>query len=84
MAESDLSADYSKCIEVEELPFHVIKMLETRFARFGIPEVFRTDNGACYKSESFFAFMESWGVVHKTSSPIYPEVTGWQRGQLKR
>ena len=68
---------YSKWIEVEELPsqtsFHVIKMLEKIFARFGIPEVLRTDNGPCYKSQSFFAFMESWGVVHKTSSPRSPE-----------
>jgi len=68
---------YSKWIEVEELPsqtsFHVIKMLEKIFARFGIPEVLRTDNGPCYKSESFSAFVESWGVVHKASSPRYPE-----------
>jgi len=71
---------YSKWIEVEELPsqtsFHVIKMLEKIFARFGIPEVLRTDNGPCYKSESFSAFVESWGVVHKTSSPRYPESNG--------
>ena len=67
---------YSKWMEVEELPsqrsFHVIKMLEKIFARFGIPGVLRTNNGPCYKSESFSAFMEYWGVVQKNQQPQIP------------
>jgi len=78
---------YSKWIEVEELPFqtsfHVIKMLEKIFTRFGISEVLRTDNGPCYKSESFSAFMKSWGVVPKTSSPRYPESNGMAERSVK-
>jgi len=58
-------------------------MLEKIFAWFGIPEVLRTDNGPCYKSESFSAFMESWGVVHKTSRPRYPESNGMAERSVK-
>jgi len=43
----------------------------------------RTDNGPCYKSESFSAFVESWGVVHKTSSPRYPESNGMAERSVK-
>jgi len=78
---------YSKWIEVEELPsqtsFHAIKMLEKIFARFGMPEVARTDIGPCYKNESFSAFVESWGVIHKTSSPRYPESNGMAERSVK-
>jgi len=68
---------------LSQTSFHVIEMLKKIFARFGIPEVLRTDNGFCYRSESFSAFMESWGVVHKTSSPRYPEKYGMAERSVK-
>ena len=54
----------------------VIVALKTLFARYGIPEVLRSDNGAQYSAEEFVRFMECYGVRHVPSSPRYPRVMG--------
>ena len=54
----------------------VITALKTMFARFGIPEVLRSDNGPQYSSEEFSRFMRRYGVQHLTSSPRYPQSNG--------
>jgi transposase InsO family protein len=43
------------------------------FARYGIPEVLISDNGPQYSSEEFRQFATTWGFIHKTSSPTYPQ-----------
>ena len=54
----------------------VISVLKSLFARYGIPEVFRSDNGPQYSSEEFSRFLKSLGVHHVPSSPYYPQSNG--------
>ena len=54
----------------------VITVLKSIFARHGIPEVIRSDNGPQYASQDFARFAESYGFLHQTSSPHYPQSNG--------
>ncbi|XP_037571125.1 uncharacterized protein K02A2.6-like [Dermacentor silvarum] len=71
---------YSRFFEREELcgtqTKHVVQFLSNLFARHGIPDVLRSDNGPQYSSLEFLQFMSSWGVRHATSSPHYAQSNG--------
>ncbi|KAF7643789.1 hypothetical protein LDENG_00233150 [Lucifuga dentata] len=71
---------YSKFIEVDELKDQrshtVIEVLKTQFSRHGTPTVMRTDNGPQYATEDFRDFCESYGILHRTSSPHTPHSNG--------
>lgn len=54
----------------------VISALKAVFARHGIPEVVRSDNGPQYSSHEFAIFVDSYGFKHSTSSPHYPQSNG--------
>jgi len=54
----------------------VITAMKAVFARHGIPEVVRSDNGTQYSSHEFAVFAESYGFQHTTSSPHYPQSNG--------
>lgn len=54
----------------------VIAGIKSCFARFGIPEVVRTDNGPQFSSREFSEFARSYGFIHETSSPRYPRSNG--------
>jgi len=54
----------------------VIAALKSVFARHGIPETLRSDNGPQYPSEEFTRFASSYGFFHITSSPRYPQSNG--------
>ena len=54
----------------------VIAALRHLFARYGLPEVFRSDNGPQYSLEEFAKFMKDYGIRHITSSPHYPQSNG--------
>ena len=76
-----LAVDYfSRFIEIAKLSTttsqDVINHLKSMFARHGIPEVVRSDNGPQYSSESFAQFAQNYGFVHVTSSPKYPQSNG--------
>ena len=54
----------------------VIVALKSIFARHGIPEIIRSDNGPQYSSREFAEFATSYGFRHTTSSPRYPQSNG--------
>ena len=54
----------------------VITALKTVFARHGIPETVRSDNGPQYSSREFAQFASSYGFSHVTSSPGYAQSNG--------
>lgn len=54
----------------------VIRVLKALFARHGVPEEIRSDNGPQYDSAEFAQFTKEWGIKHSTSSPRYPQSNG--------
>ena len=54
----------------------VIRALKAIFARHGIPEEVRSDNGRQYASAEFTQFAKDWGFKHTTSSPRFPQANG--------
>ena len=54
----------------------IIRALKSIFARHGIPEQVRSDNGPQYDSAEFSHFAKEWGFKHVTSSPRFPQSNG--------
>ena len=48
----------------------VVRALKSIFARHGIPEEVRSDNGPQYASAELTHFAKEWGFKHTTSSPV--------------
>ena len=71
---------YSRFIEVDKLPdlssSTTIETLKSQFARHGIPEKLRSDNGPQYSSREFKDFCNDYQIEHATSSPLYPQSNG--------
>ena len=57
----------------------VINQLDMIFSEYGTPFIFRSDNGPCYTSQEFKFYMEENRIIHKTSSPHYPQSNGLAR-----
>ena len=71
---------YSRYIEVERLystraSFIIMKM-KGIMARHGIPEQVFSDNGPQFSCAEFAQFANTWGCIHSTSSPRYPQSNG--------
>uniref|UniRef100_A0A147BN06 RNA-directed DNA polymerase n=1 Tax=Ixodes ricinus TaxID=34613 RepID=A0A147BN06_IXORI len=54
----------------------ITKALRPMFARFGTPDVIRSDNGPQFASADFKSFTRDWSIKHVTSSPYYPQSNG--------
>ena len=71
---------FSKFIKVNYLASltssESIHALKAIFARHGIPEVVRSDNGPQYDSAEFAKFAKDWEFKHVTSSPLYAQSNG--------
>ena len=68
---------YSNFIEVSKLNTTtsqaVINICKQQFARHGIPDEVRSDNGIQYSSAEFRSFSKEYGFKHTTSSPTCPQ-----------
>ena len=83
-----LLVDYfSRYPEVVSLPSAtsnaVISAIRPMFARHGIPEVLRSDNGPQYASEEFEKFAKTYGFSYNTSSPHFPQSNGLAEWMVK-
>jgi transposase InsO family protein len=54
----------------------VCKVMQTVFARFGIPEKVISENGPPFNSAQYVMFAQEWGFEIKNSSPKYPQSNG--------
>ena len=61
----------------------IVKALKGIFARHGIPEVLRSDNGPQFDSEVMTAFASEYEFSHITSSPRYPQSNGLVERSIK-
>ena len=53
-----------------------ITMLQSTFARFGLPETIVSDNGSCFVSDQFKSFLSQNGIKHITSAPYHQSSNG--------
>ena len=71
---------FSRYPEVQKLTTttsqSIINSLKTAFARHGIPETLRTDNGPQFSSHEFAEFAKQYDFTHTTSSPHFPASSG--------
>ena len=78
---------YSNFIEVDVLPdtlsTTIIYLLKRQFARHGIPDKLRTDNGPQFSSAAFQKFAYDWHFQHSTSSPHYSQSNGLAESAVK-
>ncbi|XP_014677982.1 PREDICTED: uncharacterized protein LOC106817800 [Priapulus caudatus] len=51
----------------------IVNHLKSIFARHGVPERVRSDNGPQYSAEEFASFADTYNFTHATSSPLYPQ-----------
>ena len=61
----------------------VLRELLPMFARFGLPDVFVTDNGLQFASAEFAVFVKQKGVIPVTSSPHYAQSNGKSENAAK-
>ena len=54
----------------------VIEELNVLFAQFGLPDTIVTDNGTCFVSAEFSAFLKRNGIKQITSAPYHPATNG--------
>ncbi len=54
----------------------VTKVLNSIFQKFGLPEKILSDNGPCFKSNTFKRFCEQLDIGHLISSPHYHQSNG--------
>ena len=50
-----------------------IPKLDAIFARHGIPNNIKSDNGPTFFGDEFAAYMKSLGIEHLTSTPLWPQ-----------
>ena len=62
---------------------HVINLLKTIFAEYGIPAVVYTDQGTQFASEEFRAFAVQYRFQVQHSSPRYPQSNGFIEAMVK-
>ena len=80
-------AYYSNFPEIDKLQdtstLTVIQCLKRQFARHGVPEIVRSDNGPQFASFAFQKFAAEWQFEHTTSSPYFPQSNGKAENAVK-
>ncbi|PIK50919.1 hypothetical protein BSL78_12219 [Apostichopus japonicus] len=64
--------DVMKVITSEKL----IKSLGPIFSRYGYPETLKRDNGSNFVSAEFESYLETCGISHRTTTPLWPQANG--------
>ena len=73
----DYYSRYIECLRLQsETASSVIEAMKATFARHGIPEIVRSDNGPQFAGREFQDFANAYGFTLITSSPRYPRSNG--------
>jgi hypothetical protein len=74
---TDYFSRYMELVKLERTTSQaVIQTLKDIFARYGVAEELRSDNGPQFSSGEFREFAKEWGFSHITSSPKFPQSNG--------
>ena len=72
--------DYSRYPEIEIISSTSVKSvlpkLHSIFARHGVPQIVKTDNGSPFNATDFSNFAKYMGFQHKPVTPLWPEANG--------
>ena len=72
--------DYSRYPEIEIISSTSVKSvlpkLHAIFARHGVPQTVKTDNGSPFNATDFDSFSKYLGFHHKPVTPLWPEANG--------
>lgn len=61
----------------------VMTHIKSFFARHGVPNTVRSDNGPQFNCQAFRDFSKTYGFEHRTSSPLYPQSNGLVENSVK-
>lgn len=71
---------YSRYLEVIEMDnittASTIRELLIVFARYGVPETLRADNGPQFSSDEFRVFCKEYGIILISTIPYWPQMNG--------
>ena len=54
----------------------IIEALDARFTTHGYPMSIKADNGPQFSSQKFDEFLEEKGIVHRRTTPLWPQANG--------
>ncbi|XP_018497097.1 uncharacterized protein K02A2.6-like [Galendromus occidentalis] len=79
---------YSDYFEIDDLGAdttaeRLVRATQKHFSRYGAPMELHSDNGPQFTSATFQDFLASWGTVHVTSSPYFPQSNGKAEAAVK-
>ena len=73
----DYFSRWLEIVQLEDTTTTVlVQKVKNMFARWGIPDEVRSDNGPQFTSSIFRDFSREYGFVHTTSDPHYPQGNG--------
>ena len=62
---------------------HLIAACTEIFAQTAVPDILWTDGGPQFTSRVFQDFLHQWGILHKKSTPYYPQSNGKAEATVK-
>jgi hypothetical protein len=80
--------EYSRWASVDQITatsFELVKpVLEQLFVTFGVPVVYKTDNGPPFQSYEFVNFAKRWGFKHRKITPMWPRANAEVESFMKK
>ena len=62
---------------------HLIAVCTEIFGQTAVPDVLWTDGDPQFTSRPFQDYLQQWGVLHKKSTPHYPQSVGKAEATVK-
>ena len=63
--------------------FHTIRAFEKVFARHGLPDTIKSDNGSPFQSKDVKDYLTTQGIHHHRVTPLWPQANGKVEGFMK-